>query len=359
MTRRTTIAAAAAGLSALTLAAGCSSSSSTGSAGTSTSPSAGASTDSTASTAPSPSTSGAAGSAGGALGKVVYIPGLTGNPFYNTVSCGAKTEAAKQGVGFSYQGAPTFGVAEQTKILNAVVATKPGAIMISITDPTAMIAPLTAAKQAGIKIIGIDGDLNDKSIMTTNIQADGVQGGKLAGEALAGATGGKGTVLIIDNATGSVVSKARTDGFSQAIGTHPGMKVLPIQYSGNDVSKAASIVSAAAARNSDLVGVFGAETNNSEGALTGVREAGKRGKVKVVGYDTSEPIVAALKDGTMTGTVVQYPRGEGSTGVDSAVAAMKGTTVERDQAADSIFVTPATVGSPKAKQYIYDVNCTS
>ncbi|MDQ2739842.1 MAG: ABC transporter substrate-binding protein [Actinomycetota bacterium] len=303
------------------------------------------------------SSSGGSSTTSAKLGKIVYIPGLTGNPFYNTVSCGASAEAKKLGVGYSYQGASTFAVPDQTNIVNAVVATKPGAIMISITDPTAMDGPLKAAKNAGIKIIGIDGDLNDKSVMTTNIQSDGVQGGELAGDALAKAVGEKGTVLMIDNATGSVVSKARTDGFSKAIAKYPSMKVLPIQYSNNDVSKAASIVSTTAAANSNLVGVFGVETNNTQGALTGVREAGKNGKIKVVGYDTSDPIVAALKDGSLTGTVVQYPRGEGRTGVDSAVAAMEGKTVPRNQAAPAIFVTPATVNSATAQQYIYDVNC--
>ena len=345
MRRRNSAAVAAAGIAAIGLIAGCSSSSK--------------STGSTAGSGPASSVSTGGGSAPAAgLKKIVYIPGLTGNPFYNTVSCGAKAEAAKKGVAYSYQGAPTFGVPEQTKILNGVVATKPGAIMISITDPVAMVAPLTAAKNAGIKIIGIDGDLNDKSIMTTNIQSDGVQGGKLAGDALAKAVGEKGTVLIIDNATGSVVSKARTDGFSQAIKQYPNMKLLPIQYSGNDVSKAASIVSTTAATHSDLVGVFGAETNNTSGALTGVREAGKTGKVKVVGYDIADPITAALKDGSLTGTVVQYPRGEGASGVDAAVDAMQGKAVPRDQAADAIFVTPETVNSAKAQQYIYNVNCS-
>lgn len=328
--RRLTVVTAAA--TAILLAAGCSSSKSS-------------------------SSTSSGGSGSGKVGKVVYIPGLTGNPFYNTVSCGASTKAKELGVDYSYQGSSTFDVAEQTKIVNAVVATKPGAIMISITDPTAMIAPLTAAKRAGIKIIGIDGDLNDKSVMTTNIQADGEKGGELAGDALAKAVGEKGSVLAIDNATGSVVSKARTDGFQKAIAKYPNMKFIGIQYSANDVSKAASIVSTTAATNSDLVGVFGAETNNTQGALTGVRESGKTGKVKVVGFDTSDPIVAALKDGSLTGTVVQYPRGEGATGVQSAVDAMQGKSVPRDQSADSLFVTPDTVNSDKAQQYIYDVNC--
>lgn len=303
------------------------------------------------------SSSGADTASGSKLGKVVYIPGLTGNPFYNTVACGAETEAKKLGVSFSYQGAPNFDVAAQTQIVNSVVATKPGAIMISITDPTAMVAPLTAAKRAGIKIIGIDGDLNDKSIMITNIQSDGEKGGELAGEALAKAVNYKGDVLAIDNATGSVVSEARTNGFKAAIAKYPNMKFLGIQYSNNDVSKAASITSTAATNDPNLVGVFGAETNNTQGALTGVRESNKKGKVHIVGYDTSDPIVAALKDGSLDGTVVQYPRGEGMLGVESAVNAMKGKSVPRNQPADAIFVTPQTVNSAKAQQYIYDVNC--
>jgi ribose transport system substrate-binding protein len=306
----------------------------------------------------SPGTGGSSQAASsGKLGKVVYIPGLTGNPFYNTVACGAETEAKKLGVSFSYQGSSTFSVADQTKVLNSVVATKPGAIMISITDPVAMYGPLEAAKRAGIKIIAIDGDLNNKSVMITNIQSDGVAGGKQAGEALAKAVGYKGDVMAIDNATGSTVAEARTNGFQEAIKQYPKMKFLGIQYTNNDVSKAATIASTAATNDKNLVGIFGVETNNTEGALTGIREANKTSSVKIVGYDSSDPIVAALKNGTLTGTVVQYPRYEGMTGVQDAVDAMEGKSVPRDQSAPDVFATPQNVNSPTVQKYIYDVNC--
>lgn len=352
MTRTKTLAAGTALLATAALLAGCSSSSSGGGGGASTGAGAGGGATGSSSSAA------AGGGGGGKVGKVVYIPGLTGNPFYNTVACGGQTEAKKLGVSFSYQGAPTFDVSKQTSIVNSVAATKPGAIMISITDPKAMIAPLTAAKRQGIKIIGIDGDLSDKSVMTTNIQSNGETGGMLAGQALAKAVGYKGDVMAIDNATGSVVAEARDIGFKKAIAKYPNMKFLGIQYSNNDISKAASIASSTATSNSKLVGIFGVETNNTQGALTGVREANKQQQVKVVGYDTSDPIVAALKNGSLTGTVVQNPRGEGELGVESAVKAMKGESVPRNQTADAIFVTPANVNSAKAKQYIYDVNCT-
>ena len=155
------------------------------------------------------------------------------------------------------------------------------------------------------------------------------------------------------------MSKARTDGFKKAIAKYPNMKFLGIQYSNNDVSKAASIASTAATNNSDLVGIFGAETANTQGALTGVRESNKKAAVKIVGYDTSDPIVAALKDGSLTGTVVQYPRGEGALGVESAVQGHAGQVgAAQPEGATRIFVTPQTVSSAKAQKYIYDVNCS-
>ena len=331
MTRASNPLAAAAALAALALLAGCSSAAAGGSAN----------------------------AAAAAKPKIVYIPGLTGNPFYTTVSCGAQTEARKLGADFTTQGASTFDVAKQTEIVNAAVAAKPAAIMISITDPKAMIVPLTQARQAGIKIIAIDGDLVDTSVMTTDIQADGVQGGELAGDALAKIVGYKGTVMTIDNAAGSLVAKARTDGFEKAIAKYPAMKFIGIQYSANDTAKAASIAASAATTNPDLVGIFSAETNNTEGAITGVREAAKTGKVHVVGYDTSDPIVAALKNGTLDGTVVQNPRGEGALGVQSAMDALAGRTVPRDQQSDQVFATPQNVGDANVQKYIYDVNCTS
>ena len=51
------------------------------------------------------SSSGSSGS-GSKQTSVVYVPGLTGNPFYTTVGCGATEQAKASNVKFSVQGAP-------------------------------------------------------------------------------------------------------------------------------------------------------------------------------------------------------------------------------------------------------------
>jgi ribose transport system substrate-binding protein len=304
--------------------------------------------------------SGSASSGGGSSSEkksIVYVPGLTGNPFYSTVACGAKSVAAKNNVDFSVQGAPEWNVAKQTAIVNALIAKKPDAIMISHNDPKAMIVPLKRAEAAGIKVMTIDGDLADTSIAVSNIQSDNLEGGRLAGERMAELTDGKGTVIAIDNDPGFPISEARVEGFKQAIAKHPDMKYLGVKYSHNEVAEAANIASTTAASNPDLVGVYAAETNNTEGAITGVREAKKEGKISIVGYDTSDPIVQALKDGKVHGVIVQYPYGEGQKGIETLVKAVDGGKVERNQTAPFVVATPENVNDAKVQKYIYKLNC--
>ena len=294
----------------------------------------------------------------GAGKKIVYIPGLTGVAFYSSVSCGAADEAKRLGATFTTQGDATFAVDKQTAVLNAVVATKPDAIMISITDPKAMIAPLLKAKNAGIKIIGIDGDLEDESIMSTNIQSDNLKGGALAADRLGEVLGGKGTVVTVDNQAGSIISDGRFNGFkTEMTAKYPNIKVLDRQFSANSTDKAASIVKASIANDPSITGVYALETANTQGAATGVQQAGKKGSVHIVGYDTSDPIIAAIKAGTVDGTVAQFPLGEGVSGVQSAITLINGGTVPRLQGEPFFMVTPQNVTTADAQKFIYKTTC--
>lgn len=290
--------------------------------------------------------------------KIVYVPGLTGVPFYSSVSCGAGQEAKRLGVDFTTQGDPTFAVDKQTAIINSLTASKPDAILISITDPKAMIAPLQAAKDAGIKIIGVDGDLTDESVMSTNIQSDNIKGGAIAADRLGEVMGGKGSVAVVDNATGSIISGARVKGFKDEMAKkYPDVKVLDPQYSANSVDKAATIVKSTISNDATVTGIYGVETNNTQGAITGVQEAGKAGQVHIVGYDTSDPIIKAIQAKQVDGTVAQYPYGEGTLGVQSAVTLFNGGTVLRQQETPFLMVTPDNVTTPEAKKFIYSTNC--
>jgi ribose transport system substrate-binding protein len=239
--------------------------------------------------------------------RITYIMGLTGNPFYATVACGGGDQAKKMGVTFEAQGPAQYQPALQMRVLDAVIASKPDGIMFTADDPVALTPTLLQAKAMGIKIISIDGDLKDMSVAIANIQSDNILGGKQAAIALAKAIGDKGKVLAMENSPAASVSQQRLAGFVDEIKLHKDIEYLGVQYSNNQTAKAAGIVTATIAAHPDLAGIFTITTNNTEGAATGVREAGMVGKIRIVGFDTSDPIVEAIRQGIVTADVVNIP----------------------------------------------------
>ena len=146
------------------------------------------------------------------------------------------------------------------------------------------------------------------SIAIGNIQSDNVDGGKQAAQRLAQLIGDKGEVLALMNTPAPTVSAQRLEGFkTELAANHPNITFLGVQYSGNQTSKAASIVTSTIAAHPDLAGIFTITTNNTEGAATGLREAQRVGKVQIVGFDTSDPIVEDIRGGIVSADVVQFP----------------------------------------------------
>jgi ribose transport system substrate-binding protein len=289
--------------------------------------------------------------------KIIYIQGVTGNPFYMSVTCGGAEAAKRLGATFDAQGPAQYTPAQQMRVLDAVIAGQPDGIMFTADDPVALTATLLEAKERGIKIISIDGDVKDMSVALSNIQSDNYQGGTQAARILAELIGDKGKVMALMNSPAANVAQQRLFGFQDEIAKHPGISYIGVQYSNNQTAKAASIITSTVAAHPDLTGVFTITTNNTEGAATGVREAQMEGKIKIVGFDTSDPIVEALRKGVVSADIVQYPYRVGQLGVEMMVDALQGKPVQRQVNTPFVVATPQNVDTPEVQKFIYRTNC--
>ena len=291
--------------------------------------------------------------------KITFIQSLAGNPFYNTVACGAQEAAKRLGVTFDVQAPQQYQAALQMRVLDAVIAAHPDGILFAASDPVALTPTLRQAKEQGIKILSIDGDVSDQGIAIGNVQSDNVDGGKQAAQRLAELIGDKGEVLALMNTPAPTVSAQRLDGFkAELAANHPNITFLGVQYSGNQTSKAASIVTSTIAAHPDLAGVFTITTNNTEGAATGVREAQRVGKVKIVGFDTSDPIVEDIRTGIVDADVVQFPYRVGQLGVEMMVDALEGKLVERQVHTPFVIATPKNIDTPEVQKFVYKTHCS-
>jgi len=86
-----------------------------------------------------------------------------------------------------------------------------------------------------------------------------------------------------------------------------------------------------------------------------VKAAGKSGKVKLVEFDAGPPQVQALKAGTISALIAQYPYGIGSLAVQLAYKYVTGhkAGIKKHYGTGSAIVTGKNVNNPEIKRYLY------
>lgn len=259
--------------------------------------------------------------------KITFIQGVAGDAFYVTMGCGVAAAAAKGGATITTQGAAKWDATVQIPVLNTVVASKPDAILIAPNDMTVLQKPIESAIAAGIKVVLVDTTIGDPSKAVAEIASDNYGGGKAAFTAVKRLAPKGGKVLVVSTSPGVSSVDARVNGFADAANKNKKFNYIGVQYSNNEPAVAQRIITAALAKNKDIVAVFATNLFSAQGVAAGIKQSGKSGKVKVVGFDAGSDQVAALKAGTVQALIAQQPATIGSKGVDAAIAAIKGQTV--------------------------------
>jgi ribose transport system substrate-binding protein len=272
----------------------------------------------------SSNSSSSSGSGGKKSPHLTLIAGVKGDEFYITMDCGAKAEAQAKGATLDFQGPDQFDPSQQTPIVNAVAAKHPDAVLIAPTDTQALYAPIKQLAQAGSKIVLVDTTLDKPDMAVSQISSNNIAGGEAAARALLKLTGGKGQYLVTNVKPGISTTDQRGQGFEKIIKSAPGAQYLGQQYNNDDPAKAAQIVTSVLAKYPNLKGIFATNLFGAEGAATGLRQAGKLGKVKIVGFDAGPKQVQDLKDGVVQALIAQQPATIGKDGVDQALAALNG-----------------------------------
>jgi ribose transport system substrate-binding protein len=315
----------------------------------------GSSSSSSSSSAPAASSSSSSSASSSSGSKsLALIQGTKADNFYVTMGCGAKAEAAKLGYSINVQGPADFAAPEQIPIVNAITAQHPGAVLIAPTDTQALIAPMQQMKSAGIKVVQVDTTVSDKSIAVASISSDNLQGGAKAADEIAKLTGGKGSVVVMNEQPGVSTTEQRIQGFLKEIKKYPNIKPLATQYVGDNPSKAAQAITALYAAHPDLAGVFATNVLVAQGVDTGLKTAGAATKVKIVGYDADPTQVTDLKAGIVKALIAQEPYQEGVDGVEQAVNALTGKPTQ------SILTGLAVLTNNNLaamKKYVYQSSC--
>lgn len=318
------------------------------------------SSSSSSSASSSTTTSGSTPSAAssGKTYKMTFIQGVAGDGFYVTMGCGIQAEAKKLGnVTVNIQGPTQFDPTLQNPIIESVTAAHPDAILIAPDDVSASRPPIAQAMAAGIKVVLVDTTLSDPSGAVSQISSDNLAGGADAFAAIKQLVPGGGQVLVVNTKPGISTTDQRQAGFAAAAKADSKFTYVGTQFDQDTASLAAQVTLAALQKNPGIVGIFAANLFSAEGAATGVRQAGKSGKVKIVGFDAEPDEITALQQGTVQALIAQSPYTIGTDAVDQAVAALSGQSTTPKIGTKFTIITQANLSSAASQAAIYKTSC--
>lgn len=301
-------------------------------------------------------TGGNGGDAASESASITLMVGVKGDPFYISMECGAREAADAAGATLEVQGPDKFDATLQNPMLDAVAAAKPDALLVAPNDVKASVPPLKRIQDGGSTVVLVDTVVDDPSIGVSRIATDNRLGGEKAAEAL-DQLGVTGKVLVVSTDPGVSSVDARVEGFVAKAEELGLTLVSDTQYSHNTPATAAQIISAALAKDSDLEGVFATNLFTAQGVATGIKQAGKSGEVKVVGFDAGPDQIKQLEAGDVQALVAQKPYDIGVQGVEQALAAINGESVTEEIQTESLVVTKDNMDDPEVNKYIYKANC--
>ena len=236
-------------------------------------------------------------------------------------------------------------VNKQIELTENLITQGVDAIILNAMDMDGSVPCITKAKEAGIPIVVCNTDVNsdeyDAFVGADDVESGEIQSGYVLENLEEGAS-----VCIIQGPMGQAAQVGRMAGYEKA-GILTTYNVLAEQTANWKREEALAL-------SEDWITTYGDELkaiicqndDMAMGALAAVKATG-RTDIMVVGIDAIEDALVAVESGELACTVFQDSAGQGSVGVETALALAKGETVEPDIRIPFILVTQDNVAEFK------------
>ncbi len=289
--------------------------------------------------------------------KIAVIPKGTTHEFWKSVHAGAAKAAKEVDVDIVWKGPlKEDDLKAQVDVVSTFVAQGVSGIVLAPLNDTALRAPVKQATQAKIPVVVFDSDLQGDDHVSF-VATDNVAAGKIGGDHLAKLIGDKGNVVVLRYQEGSASTQNREKGFLDAVKGKATIKVVSDnQYGGatteSAFSKGESLLLAQKAETGAVNGIFTPNESTTFGMLLALRKSNMNKKMKFVGFDASEKLIGALKEGDIDGLVVQNPFNMGYLAVKTMADHLRGKKVEKRIDTGARLVTKENLDDPEVKEVI-------
>lgn len=209
----------------------------------------------------------------------------------------------------------------QTRMMDDLVAAGVAGIMVSAVDPKTMGDALNRVG-GQVALFTTDSDApNSKRI--AYIGSSNVDAGKQAGQLMLKALPNGGKCMGFVGLPGADNARERIDGVKETI---KGSKIELVDVRADDIdqTRAKRNVEDTITAHPEINCMVGFYSYNTPRIYEALKEAGKIGKVTIIGFDEDAITLGGVKEGTIVGTVVQQPYEWGYQGMKDMAKYLEG-----------------------------------
>ena len=221
-----------------------------------------------------------------------------------------------------------INIDQQVTILEDQVLKKVSALAVAPAGVAEVVPVLEKARAAGIPVVIVDTDVPWPHRVSF-VGIDNRLGGRLAGEYVLGAIGGKGKVAVIRGVLGVATQDDRMAGFREAMAQAPGVEYLAAQPANSERALGMSVMENLLTRHPDLRAVFATNDQMALGAMEAIAARGLTGQIVLIGFDAGREAVRAVEAGRMSAVMAQYPEAIGRRAIEEAIKAARAQPVEK------------------------------
>jgi ribose transport system substrate-binding protein len=270
--------------------------------------------------------------------RVAFVMKTLNHPYFLDMQRGAEEAAERLAVRLTVQAAEReLDVEKQMQIIENLVQTGVQALCVTPSGSREIVSAIAKANRANIPVVVVDTRVDPDAASASNLKiasfvgSDNYQGGKIAGDYLVRASGGKAHVAVLEGIPGHETADSRLRGFREAIKGSPDVQIVASQPANWERDQGFTVFQNILQAHPDVDAVFAANDLMALGAIEAIAAAGRTGRVRVIGFDALEDARKAIEAGTMAATVAQSPRDMGRIAIETAVKVVRGERVPAEQ----------------------------
>jgi ribose transport system substrate-binding protein len=292
--------------------------------------------------------SGTAAGGGSARRRIAVIPKGTTHEFWKSIHAGAVKAGREYGADIIWKGPVREDDRdEQIKVVETFIGEGVDGIVIAPLDDRALVPVLNDARARKLPVVIMDSPVQWDGAVSF-VATDNEKGGVLAADRMGQVLAGKGDIVVMRYQEGSASTMEREKGFLDTIASkYPGIHVVSSnQYGGATTESAFATAERLLSTYSRVQGIFCPNESTTFGMLRALDGAGLAGKVHFVGFDATDKLVEALRQGQLDGLVVQNPMRMGEEAVRLLLDQLNGKTVPARVDTGATMVTKENVDNP-------------